>query len=187
MDGDIDYTKYTIQQLREAAAAINREHFPANFSKLQQELQRRSVTLPTNNTSPPDARPRELPRKALKAPAILMVASIPVGIVLTILDWEYLRSTSNTTIAVETLVIFGTLMIWLAYKLAFGRNWARITLLVLVIVGAPFYLISLVALFMRAPALGAISVVQAFMQYVSLYVVFTEPARSEFRRFSKQS
>lgn len=41
MDGEIEYSRYSLTELREAESHISREKYPQNYSNLKQELQRR--------------------------------------------------------------------------------------------------------------------------------------------------
>ena len=46
MDGEIDYSKYSLQQLHEAKTDINPQLYPMNFEALQTEIRRRQKALP---------------------------------------------------------------------------------------------------------------------------------------------
>jgi len=63
MDGHIDYSGYSLEQLREAEAGVNRDLYPMNYANLRAELQRRGAPLRT--------RQAPLQRKPLSRAVIL--------------------------------------------------------------------------------------------------------------------
>jgi len=69
--------------------------------------------------------------------------------------------------------------------MARGRNWSRIAILVLTILGLSIYVTALVYTFLRTPFIGVINSVQLVMQATAIYMMFTEPGDSEFRRRKK--
>ena len=55
-DGDIDYSRYTLLELEEALAGINRDRYPRNFANLRSAYERltsRALAIP--DTQPPPA------------------------------------------------------------------------------------------------------------------------------------
>ena len=77
-------------------------------------------------------------------------------------------------------------MAWLIHKTNIGRNWARITLLVLYVVGV---LLAIPAFFMGPPTsifyIG-VFIIQAALQAVALFMLFSSDARPWFRAASSQ-
>jgi hypothetical protein len=45
MDGDIDYSKYSAEDLNEALARIDKQRFPVNYANLLKEAASRSTNL----------------------------------------------------------------------------------------------------------------------------------------------
>jgi len=74
------------------------------------------------------------------------------------------------------------LVIWLTYKVSRGRNWARITLLVFLVLGMPGFLSQLPATFERSIILAATAVAILLLQCFSLYLVFIAAGARWFRR-----
>jgi hypothetical protein len=72
------------------------------------------------------------------------------------------------------------IMAWLTHKTNQGRNWARITFLVLYIIGT---LISIPALFMVPQSIVNVGVfiIQAVLQLAALIMLFSQAARRWFR------
>jgi len=185
MDGGVDYSKYSVQQLREAEAGIDRTRFPINYSRLRDELNRRGYSSADHVANTITEPHREPVCVALKKPATLMWISIALGPVVLVLDWKYLVSMTPASSLIITEVIVIALGAWLTYKMARGRNWSRIAILVLTILGLSIYVTALVYTFLRTPFIGVINSVQLVMQATAIYMMFTEPGDSEFRRRKK--
>jgi len=79
------------------------------------------------------------------------------------------------------LLVFILLLSWLVYKISQGRNWARMTLLLLVVFGLVAIGLRFQRLTALNPVLSAIQVVQTALQCASLYLLFTGPGRDWFR------
>jgi hypothetical protein len=77
------------------------------------------------------------------------------------------------------------IMAWLTHKTNQGRNWARITFLVLYIVGT---LISIPAFFMVPQSIVnvGIFIIQAVLQLAALILLFNQDARPWFQETSSQ-
>ena len=125
--------------------------------------------------------PAERPAQVSTAVALIWV-SLGLGVVNSVLDWRHLTSRSSMsyvlTVQLVTLAIFALLI----YKTSCGRNWARLTFLILGVVGVPFFLYQLPAAFERAPISASVGVVQLLLQVGALYLVFSAPGRYWFRR-----
>jgi hypothetical protein len=108
--------------------------------------------------------------------------ALGIGPVVTALDWDYLLSRrpiqESLLDAAVTLLIHG-FFIWKMWQ---RRNWARITLLVLFLIGLPFYYSYLRGAFGRSAILAATSLLQPLVQGSGLFLAFTEPATEWFRK-----
>lgn len=80
---------------------------------------------------------------------------------------------------VTSVLVFAPFAI-LVYKLWLGRNWARMTYLVLTILGLVVTVPDLLAELDYAPIQGAISAVAIAIQLVGVYLVFTFPGKTWF-------
>lgn len=67
MDGDIDYSQYTLEELREAEATIHRTQYPKNFANLTAEIEAR---LPAKATA-------KIERDSQPAPGGLVTIPLP--------------------------------------------------------------------------------------------------------------
>ena len=112
----------------------------------------------------------------------LLWASLALGIVTSLLDVRFLTSVAAPGFTVGILVVVFLVTAWLVVKISAGRNWARLTFLVLFLVGAVPYALSLAAMFERRALAGAVSVVQFALQICALYLIFTRPGADWFSR-----
>jgi len=72
-------------------------------------------------------------------------------------------------------------MVWLIVKMDRGRNWARITFLVLFLLGTPLSIQPLIHSLSYSPVSGVLGLAQAALQVVSLVMLFGRAARPWFR------
>jgi hypothetical protein len=77
---------------------------------------------------------------------------------------------------------FLSLWFYLIRKIAAGRDWARIVLLVLVILGTPFAIPYYIAEARVNVVPGALSIVIVILQLVATVLLFTPPANRWFRK-----
>jgi len=121
--------------------------------------------------------PAERPSQVLLAVRLLW-ASLGLGIVTSAIMRPHLPPGRETLfIQVATFALLG----WLTYKIWAGRNWARITFLVLWVLGFIPAVPILLRTFGVSPLAGSINLVQSLLQIVALYLVFTNPGRSWFK------
>jgi len=135
------------------------------------------------NYAPPMARPRSV---------TVAVALLAIGVLLGLLQnaivWISGDRGSITTPYIVGQVLGIVIAVWIYYKIAQGRNWARIVLLVLyafviVAFGIGMWAISSGLVPIEKSALGfnlVLQVVQLLMDAVALYLLFV-PGREWFR------
>lgn len=121
------------------------------------------------------ASPTPIVKPAIVIRAIWLMC-VSLGIVLACSLWESVHN----FVAAQTGFFELLIMAWLTHKTNQGRNWARITFLVLYIFGV---LISIPALFMvPQPAVRiGVFIIQAILQIVSSVMLFSRDARPWFR------
>jgi len=142
-----------------------------------------------NPYTPPEAsvavneqlRPANRPPEVKKAIQLLW-GSLAIGPINLALDWSHLSGLMPMSNVLITLGLTVALFGWLTAKIGVGRNWARVTFLVLMVLGLPFTALMLVATLKRTPAEGVLQIVQALMQIYSLYLLFAVPGKSWFQR-----
>ena len=79
------------------------------------------------------------------------------------------------------------LIAWLTIKIYQGRNWARITLLIVILIGLPRFITQLPALYERSFVVAAIAVLISVLELVALGLTFVGPGSHWFRRRKESS
>jgi len=80
------------------------------------------------------------------------------------------------------LLVFLSLCFFLIRKIAAGRNWARIVLLVLVILGTPFAIPAYIAEARVNVVPGVLSIIIVVLQVIATVLLFLPPANRWFRK-----
>jgi uncharacterized membrane protein len=132
------------------------------------------------------------PEKVGTAVKLLYIALI-IGVLQSIMLSSLL---ARTTPIENVMFIMFSLMgvIWfLIYKISEGRNWARISILVMFIVGALFLLQAFLQSLAVNPIYGLLGIGQIVIQAVALILLFQKPSSDWFKevkarkRLTKQS
>jgi len=121
-----------------------------------------------------------------KPPAVLTAVkllwtSLVVGVVKVLLDFQSLFAAGSVAFTTFVLISVFAVMGLLILKISLGRNWARITFLVLSVIGMLPMVPILADEFARLPLVGALSVVQMGLQGYALFLVFVQPGAGWFR------
>jgi hypothetical protein len=112
----------------------------------------------------------------------LLWASLAVGLVKMLMDFLNLSAAAPAAFTNFVLIFTFALIGFLIFKISAGKNWARITFLVLFIIGVLPTLPIVLGEFSRSPVVGALSVAQIGLQLYALLLLFTPPGRSWFRK-----
>lgn len=127
-------------------------------------------------------RPVERPRQVDRAVRLLWIV-LALGVVNSALQWRVLAASPASLATILLVQALGIgIAAWLTIKISGGRNWARITYLVMAVIGLPMIVLSLPATFNVSPISGVVTLVQIGLQITALYLVFSEPGREWFRR-----
>lgn len=112
----------------------------------------------------------------------LLWASLGVGLLKTVIDYSHV--TAQASVAFTTVVVVFTFALigFLVFKISAGKNWARITFLVLFIIGVLPSLLVVVGEFSRSLILGVLSVAQIGLQGYALFLLFSLPGSTWFRK-----
>ena len=113
---------------------------------------------------------------------LLQLVALGIGPVVTALDWNYLKSLGPIQKVISDAAVSLLILGFIIWKMSLGRNWARVTLLVLFLIGLPFYFFYIRAEIGRSAILAALSVLQAIVQGAGLFLVFTDPAKDWFKK-----
>ncbi len=111
----------------------------------------------------------------------LLWASLAIGVVKTALDWGYLTSRASAAFTAFVLIFTFAISAFFIWKTDQGKNWARIVLLVLFLLGIVPYLFIVRSEFARAPASGILSTGQAVLQAIGLFLIFSNPGKEWFQ------
>jgi len=136
------------------------------------------VTADRNPYSAPESRvvdpvepARQRPLAVKRAVAFLCLDAV-VSLVYLIVDWRFLTSLMRTPVFVIYEMVALAVMVWLIIKIATGRNWARITWLILGLVTWPFTLYGLSETAARAPVAAGILLVMLGIDLSVSYLLF---------------
>lgn len=123
----------------------------------------------------------EKPRTVTVA-VYLLWASIAIGAVKIPLDLPTLSAMPNPGLIWSIVVLVLVFFCFLILKISAGRNWARITYLVLFLIGLIPAIPTLTAEFGRSPILGILTIAQAIMQAYAVFLLFTNPGKTWFQK-----
>jgi hypothetical protein len=122
-------------------------------------------------------RPREV-----KWSIFLQLAALVIGPIITATDWSHLESLGPIRKPVLDAVVTLLLLGYFIWKMSQGKNWARITLLVLFLIGLPFYIFYIRARFGRSAILAVLSILQGLLQGTGLLLAFRASAKVWFKK-----
>lgn len=128
---------------------------------------------PQNGTTKP---------KSVTAAANLLWASLALGLVKVLLDFGHISASVPIAGHLFFLALTIAILSSLVFKIMAGRNWARITFLVLYLLGLLPTLSAILDEWARAPVIAVISVAHACMQGYALLLLFSKPAAAWFKK-----
>lgn len=125
--------------------------------------------------------PHEAHRPASVSNAVgLFYISLVLGLLRALLDWPQMTRDAAPGLTLFVLAcMFGLLFLLIRY-VARGRNWARMTLLVLFVIGIPFSIRPLLEELGTHPLSGILGILQAVFQAMGLVMLFAANARQWF-------
>lgn len=128
-------------------------------------------------TTPTASEPPAPVASALK----LIYASLAIGVVRAALEWPQMMRMMTPGSAIFSLLFTFAFLLWLANRVARGRNWARIVFLIFFLLGLPFSIGPLLQSLGYAPLSGMLGVIQLTLQVVALVLMFSRQASPWFR------
>ena len=69
----------------------------------------------------------------------------------------------------------------LATKISFGKNWARITYLIIIIIGIPPITLNFITAVSRSPAIGAIMLLTFVLQFAAVVLLLNNKSKTWFK------
>jgi len=116
----------------------------------------------------------------------LLYATLGIGIIRSIIESSrHAEASSVGFVLFITFAVFG-LMWLLIYMTGKGKNWARITFLVLFILGVPLSILPMIQSLTHEPISGILGLAQVVMQVVALVFLFQGESSAWFKAI-KQS
>jgi hypothetical protein len=103
------------------------------------------------------------------------------GIVADIVDSHHLLALGSATFNLTTFIFTYVLLLFLILKISSGRNWARIVLLVMFLVGLGLYPMFLRDALNRNPMMVFACVVQTLLQGAALFFWFKRGSGAWFK------
>jgi len=122
----------------------------------------------------------ERPREVVRAVQFLF-AAIMIGLITAILNLAQRISGAPMIFALLIVIGFFGLCYLLIRIISAGRNWARILLLVLVLLNLPFAVLSDIAVLRQSILLGTLSIIIIILQIIGTYLLFTKNSNLWFR------
>jgi len=116
----------------------------------------------------------------------LLYITLGIGVVRSIME-----ASTTAKVASPGFVMFITffvlgIMWFFIYMIGKGRNWARITFLVLFIIGIPFAILPLLQSLAANPISGLLGIGQTVIQVIALVFLFQKPSSAWFKEMKAQ-
>ncbi len=97
-----------------------------------------------------------------------------------VINSNYIKSSGLPAIAI--VIALGALNVLLIYNVARGRNWARVTYLILFIMDLPAIPKIVLPMFSRSVVFGMLNLGAHVVRLVVICLLFTKPSSNWFRR-----
>ena len=120
------------------------------------------------------------PQKVTIAVTLLYI-TLGIGVLRGIIEASMLAQIAPPAfVMLVTFFVLGIMWLFI-YMIGEGRNWARITFLVLFIIGIPFSVLPLLRSLAANPISGLLGIVQTALQLIALVFLFQKPSSDWFR------
>jgi len=110
-----------------------------------------------------------------------LYASLAIGLIRAILGLTQRTSGAALVLAALIVVSVFALGFFLIWKISAGRNWARIILLLLVLINLPFAVLANISELKRSMLSGALSIFIEVILWIGTYLLFTRNSNLWFR------
>ena len=112
----------------------------------------------------------------------LLWASLAVGLLKMLMDSSHLVGMAPGSAIVFFSVVLVALFGFLYFQISVGKNWARITFLVMCVTGIVPAVSLLSTEFSRSVVVGTLSLLQLALQAYAAFLLFTQPGSNWFRK-----
>jgi len=129
------------------------------------------------------------PDKVSTAVTLLWI-TIAVGVIRSIMEFSNSLETATASGFGPGFVIFITFftlafLAFFIFMIGNGKNWARITFLVLFIIGIPFSILPATQSLIANPISGILGISQTILQIIALVFLFQKPSSDWFKSMKK--
>lgn len=111
----------------------------------------------------------------------LLFASLAIGLIRALFGLTQRASGAPLILAALIVIAVFCLGFFLVWKISVRRNWARIILLVLVLINLPFAVLANVAELKQSTHSGALSIFIEVILWLGTYLLFTKSSNTWFR------
>ncbi len=119
--------------------------------------------------------------KEVTIAVILLCLLMATGFIQLILNASMLLKIAPPAFIAFTVSAFLGIGILLTYMIWNGRNWVRITFLVLFIIGTPFSILQTLQILIVAPISGLLNIGGIVIQIIALILLFQKPSSDWFK------
>jgi hypothetical protein len=111
----------------------------------------------------------------------LLYASLAIGLIRAVFGLT--QRTSGAALVLTALIVISVFALgfFLIWKISAGRNWARIILLVLVLINLPFAVLANISELKRVVWSGALSILIEVILWIGTYLLFTRDSNHWFQ------
>ena len=111
----------------------------------------------------------------------LLYASLAIGLIRAVFGLT--QRTSGAALILAALIVISVFALgfFLIWKISAGRKWARILLLVLVLINLPFAVLANISELKRSVLSGALSILIEGILWIGTYLLFTKNSNLWFR------
>jgi hypothetical protein len=120
--------------------------------------------------------------KAVGIAVLILWLALVVGLVTSVASLSHTALPVSSTLVYSILAITFAVSALFVYKISLGRNWARITYLILMLLGMFKTVPSLISAIGHAPFAGALSAVVVVGQLVAMGLLFTGSSNGWFEQ-----
>ena len=110
-----------------------------------------------------------------------LYASLAIGLLRAVFGLSQRTSGAPLILAALIVVSVFALGFFVVWKISSGRNWARIILLVLVLINLPFAVLGNISELKRSVLSGAFSIFIEVILWIGTYLLFTKNSNLWFR------
>jgi hypothetical protein len=127
-----------------------------------------------------DALRVERPRKVQNSVTILYI-SLGIGIIRAVIEASANAETAGVGLVIFVTLVVSAIMVFIIVMIGRGRNWARITFLVLFLLGLVPAILPIIHSLPLRPISGVLGLAQIVLQALALFFLFQRDSSEWFR------